>query len=164
MRSHIGKHIIFEFRNIAQFSALKPGAVIGLDPCGWCRRDGCLIQLSKKGNTSSIVTSHCEYHYGKMVYGRVATCSQSSTCTNVPIHCPVCSMSVSGQPRTIWKYNAMNHFISEHVPESSVLPKIPHEFLIDSFIASKEETLMGISIHTTSTWRTQHDIPPSDDV
>ena len=103
MRSHVGKHILFEFRNIAQFSTLKPGAVIGLDPCGWCGRDGCLTQLSKKGNTlaSPIVTSSCEYHYGKMAYGRAATCSQSSPCSNVPIHCPVCPMSVSGQPRTI---------------------------------------------------------------
>lgn len=163
MRSHVGKHILFGFRNLVQFSVLKPGAAIGLDPCGWCGRDGCLTQLSKKGNTYSI-TSSCEYHYGKMVYGRAATSSQSSPCTNVPIHCPVCPLSASGQPRTIWKYNAMNHFISEHVPEGGVLPQIPPEFLIDSFITSKEEKLMGISIHGTSAWRTQHGIPPSDDV
>jgi hypothetical protein len=58
----------------------------------------------------------------------------------------------------------MNHFLSEHAPEGGVLPEIPPEFLIDTFITSKEETLMGISIHATSAWRTQHDIPPSDDV
>ena len=55
----------------------------------------------------------------------------------------------------------MNHFISEHVPEGGVFPEISSEFLIDSFIAS-EETLVGISIHTTSAWRTQYGIPPSD--
>jgi len=30
------------------------------------------------------------------------------------VHCPLRSTPVSGQPQTIWKYNAMYHLIQEH--------------------------------------------------
>jgi hypothetical protein len=156
MRGHVGKHILFKYRNLEQFSTLAKGVEIGLDPCGWCGRGGCMTQLTKKGNSYS-TTSSCQYHYAKMMYGKAMACSNSAPC-------PICPKSTSGQLKTIWKYNAMHHFISEHSPTDNALPTIPPEFLIETFITSREEGLMGVSTEVTSTWRAEHEIPPSDDV
>jgi hypothetical protein len=63
MRNHVGKHILLAFCAKDGFDVLKPGMH---DPCGWCGRDGCKVQLTKKGNSHSI--SSCPYQYSKMVY------------------------------------------------------------------------------------------------
>ena len=59
------------------------------DPCGFCGLDGCLTQLlEKKGGGI-----RCMIRYN--MYKAAAKFSGSSPCTNVPIHCHICSTSVS---------------------------------------------------------------------
>jgi len=54
--------------------------------------------------------------------------SNNMPCTNIPINCPVCPLSFSGNPQTIWKYNALYHLISEH-SNNGIIPEIPGELL-----------------------------------
>jgi hypothetical protein len=94
--------------------------------------------------------------------------SASSPCTNVPIHCPICPPSLSGSPRTVWKYNVVNHLLTNHAdvdPTQSgkyLIPDIPGQLLIDMFITKQEERLMGIKEAATDLWRTENGIPASD--
>ena len=50
-----------------------------------------------------------------MNYKAASVSSKKSPCTNLPIHCPICPPNSSGSPQTIWKDNAVNHFIIEHL-------------------------------------------------
>jgi hypothetical protein len=106
---------------------------IGALPCGFCGLDStCQTQLTvKKGGVLSI-SSTCPYHYDKMQYKAAQEPTKTSPCTNLPIHCQLCPpMGISGEPRTIWKYNAIYHLLSEHPPDgifdagSTCLPKVP---------------------------------------
>jgi hypothetical protein len=111
---HMGKHILLAFRRIPDPLSLKPGVEVGVDPCGWCGREDCQMQLVQ--GKSIFIQSSCLYHYAKMSYARAVQPTKTSPCTSVPVHCPICPESFSGQPKTIWKYNAMSHFESEHRP------------------------------------------------
>jgi len=145
MRNHVGRHILLALRDIDENVALKPGMKVGVDPCGFCRLDGCKVQLTKKGKSQSTICS-CKYHYTKMIYSMAAKCTKNPPCTNVPIHWPLCPSAPSGQPRTIWKYNVMYHLAELHANLGSdeTMPKIPGELLVEAFITSEEEDLMGI--------------------
>jgi hypothetical protein len=166
MRKHVGQHILFAFRGMSDKLPLKPGMHVGVIPCGWCGREGqCQVQLVGKEKSYSVISS-CPYHYSKMSYTRALQPNKSSPCTNVPIHCPICPHSLSGQPRTIWKYNAMNHFITEHKPasDSKTLTEISPSFLVESFISSQEENWMGIPGNAIKEWRDEHEIPDTDGI
>ena len=95
MRKHVGQHILFAFRGMSDKLPLKPGMHVGVIPCGWCGREGqCQVQLVGKEKSYSVISS-CPYHYSKMSYTRALQPNMSSPCTNVPIHCPICSHSLS---------------------------------------------------------------------
>ena len=55
----------------------------------------------------------------------------------------------------------MYHFVMEHA-EINELPPIPPSFLVETFITSQEESLMGVKKEVTSNWRKQYDIPGTD--
>jgi len=120
-----------------------------------------MVQLSKKGNSYSI-SSSCPYHYSKMSYTKAIKPTNSSPCTNVPVHCPICPPNSSGQLKTFWKYNAMYHFVMEHAENNEELPPIPPSFLVETFITSQKESLMGVKKEVTSNWRKQYNIPGTD--
>jgi hypothetical protein len=167
MSKHVGKYVLLAFRDIPEHSFIKSGMEVGTDPCGWCGREGCKVQLTQaRGGKSWAILSSCPYHYAKLSYARALQPTKSSPCTNVPIHCPICPETLSGQPRTIWKYNAMNHFISEHNPDGKELADIPPLFLVETFISSKEEQWMGIPEQTIKDWRLgdEHNIPDTDGI
>jgi hypothetical protein len=84
--------------------------------------------------------------------------------TNVPLCCPLCPLTTSGDAHTIWKYNAVFHLVQEHGGEARVLSDIPSQLLIDIFIQKQEELWMGIDIDATMGWREEHRIPDSDAV
>ncbi|KAJ6449180.1 hypothetical protein C8R45DRAFT_1131162 [Mycena sanguinolenta] len=155
MRNHIGRHILLDLHQKEDPKVTHP---IGIDPCGFCGRDGCLTQLSVGGK----ITSDCDYHYAKMNYKSAKNCTRSGPCTNVPIHCPLCPHSTSGNPRTIWKYNARYHIISEHTQNNQAHPGLPAQFVIDTFIRRQEEGWMGITVDETRYYRLQNQIPDSD--
>ncbi|KAH6910032.1 hypothetical protein BKA70DRAFT_1046415, partial [Coprinopsis sp. MPI-PUGE-AT-0042] len=87
-------------------------------PCGFCGLDGCATQLIKAGKTgkpSFSIKSQCQYRYTRLQYKNTSTFNPAKpTCTNVPIHCPLCPRAISGHPRTIWKYNAVMHLLTNH--------------------------------------------------
>ena len=81
----------------------------------------------------------------------------------MPIYCPLCPTAVSGDPPTIWKYNALYHLISEH-SSGSTPPPIPGQLLVQIFITKEEENALGILEHDIVDWRRQNNIPDSDGV
>jgi hypothetical protein len=98
-----------------------------------------------------------------MNYKAAAKFSNTVPCTNVPVHCTLCPTSVSRQPQTIWKYNAMYHLTQEH-SIGGTSPPIPGQFLIQIFISKEEEKALGIPEQATIGWRKQNNIPDSDGV
>jgi len=108
MCNHVGTHILHSLHSTNDPKPCSKQA-IGENPCGFCGPDGCLTQLQEKKKGSLSVASNCSYHYAAMNYKAAAKFSKAVTCTNVPAHCPLCPTSVSRQPQTIWKYNAMYH-------------------------------------------------------
>ena len=78
-----------------------------------------------------------------MQYKQAATFSNNMPCANVPIHCPLCPTSVSENPQTIWKYNALYHFIAEH-SDDGIVPEFPGELLVKIFIHKQEENDLSI--------------------
>ena len=134
---------------------------VGENPCGFCGQDNCLTQLKLKKNGSYSIASNCPYHYSGMHYKKAAKFSTIVPCTNVPIHCPLCPTAVSGDPPTIWKYNALYHLISEH-SSGSTPPSIPGQLLVQIFITKEEKKALGILEHDTVDWRRQNNIPDSE--
>ncbi|KAI1781848.1 hypothetical protein LXA43DRAFT_958147 [Ganoderma leucocontextum] len=140
---------------------------VGTEPCGWCGLDGCLTQLTIKGSTRTVASS-CRYHYASMSYSQAAKYSNASPCTNVPIHCPFCPRSAAGLPRTIWKYNAMQHLILEHMEhgegeDGDHLPRIPPaELMVSMHISRREEKKLNIDEEMTEQWRGLYGVPGSD--
>ena len=72
-----------------------------------------------------------------MNYKAAAKFFKAVPCTNVPVHCPLCPTSVSRQPQTIWKYNAMyqEHFIGD------TSPPIPGQLLIQILLPKRRKGL-----------------------
>ncbi|KAI0729016.1 hypothetical protein C8Q72DRAFT_341270, partial [Fomitopsis betulina] len=132
MRNHVGHHILYAMRGIAEHGACNIQN-LGVEPCGFCGRDGCMVQLTEN-NKSVSVTSSCPYHYASMSYNSAKIVSKATPCTNVPIHCPLCTPGRSGQPRTIWKYNTLFHLMKEHTDERGNLPPIPMQLAVDMHI------------------------------
>ena len=103
-----------------------------------------------------------------MSYKAAKKSSKHAPCTNVPIHCPLCPPSVSRDPQTIWKYNAINHLLISHSDEDPTqtgkykAPAIPGELMMDMFVTRQEEQWMNIDPDATTTFRREHDIPSSD--
>jgi hypothetical protein len=96
-----------------------------------------------------------------MHYKKTAEFSKCLSCTNVPIHCPLCP--TSGDSPTIWKYNTLYHLIIEH-SSGSTPPSIPEQLLVQIFITKEEEKALDISEHNTIDWRRQNNIPDSDGI
>ena len=137
---------------------------IGENPCGFCGLDGCFTNLLEKKSGNLIkftITSNCSYHYECMQYKNAAVSSNNMPCTNVPIHCPLCPQLFSGNPQTIWKYNALYHLISEH-SNNGILPEIPGELLVKIFIHRAEEEALGVDQNATEKYRKDNQTPDSD--
>ncbi|KAJ7314723.1 hypothetical protein DFH08DRAFT_716268 [Mycena albidolilacea] len=145
MCNHVGQHILLALHQKIDH---KAQIAVEADPCGLCGLEGCYIQLSE-----SKITSDCDYHYSRMNHKSAKKTSQSSPCANVPIHCPLCHQSTSGNLRTIWKYNTVYHIISEHTGNNEALSELPVQFTIDTFIRRQEEEWMGITADKTHEYR-----------
>jgi hypothetical protein len=85
-------------------------------------------------------------------------------CTNVPIHCPLCKDTLSGKPKTVWKYNVFLHLHTKHLQADGYLPPIPPEFWVDAFIARTEEAHMGVPSSQTDNFSNSNTIPDSDTI
>jgi hypothetical protein len=102
-----------------------------------------------------------------MSYKAVKKSSKNAPCTNVPIHCPLCPPSVSREPQTIWKYNAINHLLISHSDEDPTqtgkykVPAIPGDLMMDMFM-TRQEQWMNINPKATMIFHRENNIPNSD--
>ena len=133
---------------------------MGLEPCGFCGRDGqgCLTQLKVGPKGGIKIFSTCPYKYEALKYKEARESTTVSPCSNVPIHCPLCPKSVSGEPKTIWKYNAVFHIADKH-PQTP----IPVGFMRQFFIHAVEEARMGIVEEDTREFREQAGLKQGSD-
>ena len=127
----------------------------------------------------------CTYHYEKMNYKSEKRPSglSETPCTNIPIRCPLCPLSASGKPHTIWKYNGTYNIVIHHATDSSsdsisILeqpfrsgnrdsgfryppeflmkqPDIPPQLMSDIFISRQDE--LHLEILTEVTTKVQED-------
>jgi len=76
------------------FAAPKPCSkqAVGENPCGFCGLEGLLNSASRKEKSSLSVASNCPHHYATMNYKTAAKFFKAVPCTNVPVHCPLCSL------------------------------------------------------------------------
>jgi hypothetical protein len=60
----------------------------------------------------------------------------------------------------------MYHLAEDHmdIGTNNTLPKIPGELLVDAFITSEEERLMGIEADLTAEFREENQIPDTDGI
>ncbi|KAJ7842440.1 hypothetical protein B0H14DRAFT_2233202, partial [Mycena olivaceomarginata] len=114
MRHHVARHILLALRGIEEEGLQNS---VGLEPCGFCGLDGCFTQIinAKHPKEPPSIQSNCRYHYTGMNYKVAKKAAKTSPSTNVPIHCALCLPNrLSGEPHTIWKYNAMYHIVEKH--------------------------------------------------
>lgn len=124
-----------------------------------------VVNTTGKGKTYEILST-CPYRMENMLYGKALNGTSVDPCTNVPIHCliPGCKSSAAGTPKTIWKYNALYHIVTEHASPDGSPPVIPPQMMIQLFIHQAEEDILGIPETYTHQWRATNDIPGSDDL
>ena len=124
--------------------------------------------LATKKNHAVSITLNCIYHYQNMSYNSVLQSTKSTPCTNVPIPCPLCLLTLSSKVCTIWKYNSISHLICKHpelVPGTTdmyKLPPIPGKLMVNMFILRKEESWMGIAEEVTYEYQDNNKLPGSD--
>ena len=151
------------------FHVLRTRLQIGIEPCGFCGLEdsGCVTQIMFKKDTTVSISSTCELHYAGMRYKSAKTISRKAPCMNIPIHCPLCPKSVSGEPQTIWKYNAVNHLLTNHSTEDPqqpgkyLAPKIPGSLMVNMFIRMTEERMMQVTDEATRSFREENELPSS---
>ncbi|KAH6866217.1 hypothetical protein BKA70DRAFT_1079778, partial [Coprinopsis sp. MPI-PUGE-AT-0042] len=103
MRERVGCHTLAASRTQLLSNSSQPAITMqsqmtettkSLTPCGFCGLDGCatqLIKANKKGKPSFSIKSQCQYRYTRLQYKNTSTFNPAKpTCTNVPIHCPLC--------------------------------------------------------------------------
>ncbi|KAF9012121.1 hypothetical protein BDZ89DRAFT_1167353 [Hymenopellis radicata] len=172
MRAHCGQHILYHSRKLSdpRLEGIEDVPHIGPNPCGWCGLGDteCVVQLIREGKKKTPkIYSNCDYHYETMRYQHAAEFSDTSPCTNVPIHCPICDVSVSGEQRTFWKYNAVHHALSAHshlLGDGVLLRSVPKQFLVDTFVTSAEEHALSIDEFATVRYREDLGIPNTDGI
>ncbi|PIL27027.1 hypothetical protein GSI_10166 [Ganoderma sinense ZZ0214-1] len=164
MRNHVGHHIMYSMRDVPDVLLKGENVEVPVEPCGFCgREDKCITRLTPKTGQGKVVSS-CPYHYRTMNYATAAKPTKTTPCTNIPIYCTLCPLSPSGQPATIWKYNAITHLYIAHSDKGSHLPPLPAQMVVDMHISKQEEAWMDVDEDFTDKWRKVNDIPGSDDV
>ncbi|KAJ7429842.1 hypothetical protein B0H11DRAFT_1944117 [Mycena galericulata] len=156
MRHHVAKHILLSLRGVTEGGLQNP---VGSEPCGFCGLDGCFTQLVnfKHPKKTSVYQVKLPLSLLRDELQGCKNCSKDFS-----IHeCP--NSLISGEPPTIWKYNAMYHIVAEHsLPNNNTLPPIPAHFMRELFIRKSEEDALGIPQAKTEAHRLRYQIPDSD--
>ncbi|KAJ7749791.1 hypothetical protein DFH07DRAFT_681751, partial [Mycena maculata] len=110
-RAHVGLHILRAIRGPRE--RLLYEEIMLPDPCGFCGRSGCQVDVTKSGKTLKATSSCIRQHPFK--YGNAKKFSVATPSTNVPIDCALCDII---PPRKIapayWKYSMFSHIQSTH--------------------------------------------------
>ena len=158
LRDHVGRHILFRSRGMNERLPREVGILatqrgclcsvvcqIGVDPCGFCGASGCTTRLIVQGKSRQ-VKSNCHF-YSPFKYGSANKSTRSSPCTNIPIYCPHCK-------KTIWKYNAVDHIITNHPRLNTV--DFDKSFMVNIQIQEQEERCMGVLPELTDAYRNKY--------
>ena len=165
MRHHVAVHILHSNRGVEDSRLVHP---IGLNPCGFCGGDDCETVMRIKRTGTPQITSSCKYYTNINFDDKITDQTPS---TNVPIECLLCKAAKGERSCTIWKYNAMNHLLMEHIEvknnqsKSSVLP-IPPRMKMAMYISKveEEEKKLGVELCRTLEARESLQLPGSDDI
>ncbi|KAK7006523.1 hypothetical protein R3P38DRAFT_3213818 [Favolaschia claudopus] len=110
-RAHVGAHIIRAIHGIKE--SLLHEEVVLPNPCGFCGRAGCLVDIEKNGQTLK-ATSACSRQH-TFTYGHAKKYSAATPSTNVPIFCALCPIVPPRKlPPVFWKYSIYSHIRDAH--------------------------------------------------
>ncbi|KAK7693500.1 hypothetical protein QCA50_003068 [Cerrena zonata] len=111
MRSHVGQHILCRLLGVPENSLHEQ--IQHCQPCGFCGRDTCTIDLKKSRNAFKVISS-CPYA-SEFKLGNAKKSSKRQPCTNVPIHCSICDIDPKTKCRPVfWKFNIFHHIQTVH--------------------------------------------------
>ena len=96
-----------------------------------------------------------------MNYKAAGISSNTTPCTSIPMHCPLCEVDSAGIPVTTWKYNSIQLIFTEH---SDQLSAISPNFWMKILIRNTEEKSMGTQEERTDDYRKRNTIPDSEDI
>lgn len=97
-----------------------------------------------------------------MQYSNAATFRVAAPCTNVPLHCPLCPLGLTGQPPTFWKYCFTQHMVMHHTDENLNSQPISFDLLKKVHISLAEGMAMGLGPESMMKYREDYGIPNSD--
>ncbi|EKM80850.1 hypothetical protein AGABI1DRAFT_126893 [Agaricus bisporus var. burnettii JB137-S8] len=171
MRGHVGRHILWNMRfQVEPPSNSNVVISMGIMPCGFCGIDKCKTKLEIDPNGASTITSDCIYHDTALDYEAASRGQANGTiCSNVPIHCSLCPALPDGNPKTIWRYNALMHIAVDHEqldledPNLRLYPDIPFSMKANMHISRAEETALDIEEERTLEARADFMLLNSDD-
>ncbi|EKM60333.1 uncharacterized protein PHACADRAFT_203559 [Phanerochaete carnosa HHB-10118-sp] len=116
VRSHVGSHILRQVVSAPEGPNMKH-TVHPSNPCGFCGRAGCDINLVKTDSPASkytATTSNCP-HAHSFSWNKARRFSSVMPCTNVPVQCLLCPKDPFTKLRTVyWKYNMFHHIQTAH--------------------------------------------------
>ena len=148
---HIGSHILYD-----------PAVIRSTGPlCGLCLRPSqmCQFYLAKGKGANGNLRINQKASKGCLIkmnysYGIAAESTASSPCSNVPIHCPICSKT----DPAIWKYFMKVHFQEKH--KTLDLTKYKHLWELSHFERSEMKKIWVKRGKVTTRHIKKSKIPP----
>lgn len=133
------------------------------NPCGFCGRAGCGVDMVKSGKTFKTTSSCLRQH--PFAYGHAKKYSAATPSTNVPVACVLCDIIPPRKTHpAFWKYSILSHIQSEHPRFWSDLTGLPvnldQEFANKIAISREELDALGIALGLSSAPSSQSLLPP----
>ncbi|KAJ7253987.1 hypothetical protein C8J57DRAFT_1076553 [Mycena rebaudengoi] len=126
-RAHAGGHILRAIRGFPEPGLFE--TVSTDDPCGFCGRSGCRVELSKAGKSFKMASTCARRH--PISYGHAKKFSNKTPSTNIPVFCDLCPEIPPQKNRpAFWKYSIYRHIQQSH-------PRHWHDFDNTPFDISK---------------------------
>ncbi|KAJ6607976.1 hypothetical protein B0H10DRAFT_1955815 [Mycena sp. CBHHK59/15] len=149
-RSHVGVHIVGVHILRAMRDRPEPKLVEKVmlpDPCGFCGRADCKVDVTISGKTMK-ATSTCTRQH-QFSYGQAKRFSAATPSTNVPIPCVLCDIVPPRKtPPAFWKYSIYSHIQAKHPRYWDNLEGAPcnlqKDFADSISISSEELIALGI--------------------
>jgi hypothetical protein len=119
------------------------------DPCGFCGRAGCKVEVKKSGKTLKTTSSCLRQH--PFAYGHAKKYSAATPSTNVPIPCILCDIvPPSKNLPAFWKYSMPSHIRAAHPrfwdDTEDIHINLDAEFASKIAISREELEALGISM------------------
>ncbi|KAJ7736281.1 hypothetical protein B0H16DRAFT_1326584 [Mycena metata] len=149
-RAHVGGHIIRATSGVQETLLVERIALP--DPCGFCGRSGCSVDIEKNGKTLK-ATSSCPRQHA-FAYGHAKKYSVATPCTNVPIICALCPIHPPRKfPPVFWKYSILHHIQDvhpRHMDEFGVPCDLDPDFANKIALSREELTAFNIALGLSS--------------